>query len=229
MRSVWRSVLLSMVAVLALSAVATATASAALPELVNGKGEELVSKKFSGEVKEKMIFEIAGRGSEECQKSAFSGEVKGTKGGEATLTLHCAASCHTPGSKEGEIRFPVSVNLVWLNKANEEIALLLSIRGAVDLEDYCWAYTMSSEFPLETSGSFLIRVSPKNTLKTEYRFVVKQKGSRQEPSEYENEIGEKVKAQLETTSTLYPEWKNRSLGLAMAFPMNFGEAAEFKA
>jgi hypothetical protein len=57
--------------------------------------------------------------------------------------------------------------------------------------------------------------------------LVKQKNGRQEPSEYENEAGEKVKAQLETTASLY--WKNQSLGLEDAFPMNFEEAAEFKA
>jgi|HubBroStandDraft_4_1064222.scaffolds.fasta_scaffold38028_2 hypothetical protein len=223
----FRNVLVAIVAVLALSAVASATASAALPEIVNSKGEALIKKKFTGEVTERMIDEINGRGSEECQKLAFAGEVKGTKGGEGTLTLHCSGGCHTKGLKEKEMKFPVSVNLVWLSKAKEEAALLLSIPGVADFEGYCWSDTMPSQFPLEVSGSLLIRVSPTNKLGTEYRFLVKQKNGRQEPSEYENEAGEKVKAQLETTASLY--WKNQSLGLEDAFPMNFEEAAEFKA
>src|SRR5580700_6042846 len=153
MRSMFRNVLVAIVAVLALSAVASATASAALPEIVNSKGEALIKKKFTG-------------------------EVKGTKGGEGTLTLHCSGGCHTKGLKEKEMKFPVSVNLVWLSKAKEEAALLLSIPGVADFEGYCWSDTMPSQFPLEVSGSLLIRVSPTNKLGTEYRFLVKQKNGR---------------------------------------------------
>ena len=47
MRSLFRNVFLAVVAALALTAVATATASAALPELVNSKGAELVKKNFT--------------------------------------------------------------------------------------------------------------------------------------------------------------------------------------
>jgi|HubBroStandDraft_4_1064222.scaffolds.fasta_scaffold180985_2 hypothetical protein len=231
MRSMFRNVLVAIVAVLALSAVATATASAALPEIVNSKGEELVKKKFTGEVHgtDAVGLEISGRGSEQCEELSFAGGVKGTKGGEATLTLHCVASCHTKSSKEKEIKLPVSVNLVWLNKATERIALLLSISGVVDLEDYCWGYTMPSQFPLELSGSLLVPAGATNKLGTEYTLTPKQKESRQEPDEYENEAGGKVKAQLETTSGLYPEWENRPLGIETRIPMNFEEAAEFKA
>ncbi len=227
MRSMFRNMLVAIVAVLALSAVATATASATLPEIVNSKGEALGKKKFTGEVTERMIDEINGRGAEECQKLAFAGEIKGTKGGEGTLTLHCAGSCHTKGLKEKEMKFSVSVNLVWLNKAKEEAALLLSIPGVADVEDYCWSNPMPSQFPLEVSGSLLVQVST-NKLGTEYRFLLKQKSGKQEPSEYENEAGEKVKAQLETTASLYTNWKNLPLGLQDAFPMTFEEAAEFK-
>ncbi len=170
MRSMFRSVLVAIVAVLALSAVATATASAALPEIVNSKGEELVKKKFTGEVTGTMIDEINGEGAEECQKLTFAGEVKGTKGGEGTLMLHCAGSCHTKGLKEKEMKFSVSVNLVWLSKAKEEAALLLSIPSVADFEGICWSHTTPSLFPLEVSGSLLIPVSPTNKLGTEYRF-----------------------------------------------------------
>ncbi len=226
MRSMFRSVLVAIVAVLALSAVASATASAALPEIVNSKGEELVKKKFTGEVTERMVDEINGEGTEECQKLTFTGEVKGTKGGEGTLTLHCSGGCHTKGLKEKEMKFSVSVNLVWLKKAKEEAALLLSIPGVADFEGYCWSQITASQLPFEVSGSFLVPVSPTNKLGTGYRFLLKyQNGDIQEPSEYENEAGEKVKAQLETSS---PSWKNRPLGLAAAFPMTFEEAAEFK-
>jgi hypothetical protein len=230
MRSMFRNVLVAIVAVLALSAVASATASAALPEIVNSKGEELVKKKFTGEVHgtDAVGLEISGHGWEPCEELSFAGGVKGTKGGEATLTLHCVATCHTKSSKEKEIKLPVSVNLVWLNKAKENIALLLSISGVVDLEGYCWAYTMPSQFPLELSGSLLVPVGATNELGTEYTLTPKQNESRQEPDEYENETGGKVKAQLETTSGLYPEWKNRPMGIETRIPMKFEEAAEFK-
>ena len=226
MRSMFRSVLVAIVAVLALSAVATATASAALPEIVNSKGEELVKKKFTGEVTEKMTFEVVGQGTEECEKLSLAGGVKGTKGGEATLTLHCFATCHTSGSKEKEIKLPVSVNLVWLNKATERIALLISIPGVVKLEGDCWS---GYGAPFELSGSFLIRVGGTNKLSTEYNLLTEQKKGIQEPDEYENEAGEKVKAQLETTNGAYKNWTNLPLGIEIGFPMKFEEAAEFKA
>ena len=203
MRLMFRNMLVAIVAVLALSAVASATASAALPEIVNSKGEALVKKKFTGEVTERMIDEINGRGAEECQKLAFAGEIKGTKGGEGTLTLHCAGSCHTKGLKEKEMKFSVSVNLVWLNKAKEEAALLLSIPGVADVEDYCWSNPMPSQFPLEVSGSLLVPVSTKTNWARNIAFCLNRKSGKQEPSEYENEAGEKVKAQLETTASLY--------------------------
>ena len=82
MRSLFRNVFLAVVAALALTAVATATASAALPELVNSKGTELVKKKFTGEAKSGFALglETGHFGSEECGKLSVAGEVKGTKG-----------------------------------------------------------------------------------------------------------------------------------------------------
>lgn len=230
MRSLFRNVFLAVVAALALTAVATATASAALPELVNSKGAELVKKNFTtGGHKAALGLEIFKHGHETCAELSFAGEVKGTKGGEATLTLHCIAGCRTKGAKEKEIKLPLSVNLVWLSKAKESIALLFSIPGTVDLEKYCWGTETSSLFPLELSGSFLVPVAARNELRTEYTLDPSQKKSVQEPDEYENEAGGKVKAQLETTESLSSEWKNLAMGIEGEIPMKFEEEAEFKA
>ncbi len=215
-----------LVGALALGAVASASASAVLPEIVNSKGAELVKKKFTGEVTQPMTAEIEGVGDEECKKLEFAGEVKGTKGGEGTLTLHCDANCHTKGLKEKEIKLPVSVNLVWRRKATEKsVALLLSVPGVTDLEGYCWSRELSS---LEVSGSLLLPVKVTNKPSTEYKFALRQNGGFQEAREYENEAGEKEKAQLETTAPGASEWKNRALGLENEFPLKFEEAAEFK-
>jgi hypothetical protein len=226
MRSLFRNVFLAVVAVLALGGVATASASAALPELVNSKGAELVKKQFKGESSQRMIFEAQVGGDQECEKLLLAGGVKGTKGGEATLTLNCAGSCHTKGAKENEMKLPVSVNLVWLSKAKETVALLLSLPGVVDLEGYCWGRDAFPPHLFELSGSFLVPINVINKLSTAYTLSVKQKKGIQEPDEYENEAGEKVKAQLRATNEAF---KNQPIAFANEFPLKFEEEAEFKA
>jgi hypothetical protein len=76
---------LALVAMFAMSAVASATASAALPELVNSSGVELVKKNFT-------IKSGAGKlestlGTVECSSDTGSGKVTGLKTDEATVTF----------------------------------------------------------------------------------------------------------------------------------------------
>ena len=145
------------------------------------------------------------------------------------MTLQCGALCQTKGAKEGEIRLPVSASVVWLNKANERIALMLSLPGVVDLEGFCWEREAYPHL-LELSGSLLIPVERSNELAKEYHFSAKQKKGVQEPNEYENEAGEKVKARVESTYLVYGEgWKDEPMGFETEFPIKFEEEAEFKA
>ncbi len=215
-----------LVGALVLSAVASVSASAALPEIVNSKGAELVKKKFTGGRSGKMLMEVFGQGGEECEELSLAGGVKGTKGGEATLTLHCAAACHTKGAKEKEINLPLSVNLVWLNKVTERVALLLSIPGVVDLEGFCWGRETRPGSLFELSGSFLVPIKVTNTLGTEYTLAIKEKSGIQEPEEYENEAGEEVKAQLKATNESF---KTLPFAFENEFRIKFEEEAEFKA
>lgn len=73
---------------------------------------------------------------------------------------------------------------------------MLSLPGVVDLEGFCWEREAYPHL-LELSGSLLIPVERSNELAKEYHFSAKQKKGVQEPNEYENEAGEKVKARVE--------------------------------
>jgi hypothetical protein len=135
MRSVMRTVLIGGLAMLALGAVATASASAYTnPILENAKGEHVSKVKFTGR-------EVAGSGSialvnkvlldnYECTEEG-TGELSTTGTGSAAKTSGTATftfkkcgstqinKCET-GETAGEMEFKTSLSLVWLGKESEE-------------------------------------------------------------------------------------------------------------
>src|SRR5580704_11396340 len=135
-----RSALKSMLAVLvvataALGVVAAAATAATLPELVNNKGVELAKNKFTIKGTSNgsyVLLETTKRHTVRCSGLSGNGEVKGTKGGEATFTyttcLGAGGKCTTAGAKEGEIKVTTSIAPVWLSKTAEEVALLISVK-----------------------------------------------------------------------------------------------------
>jgi len=218
-----------LVGALALSAVASASASAVLPEIVNSKGGELVKKKFTSKGTESRDFlTAANHGLFECVGFSGKGEVKGTRGGEETSTYtgcKYASKCQTAGNREGEITFTTSVTPVWLNKAKEEVALLLSLKPG--------GFQFNCGSPLlqkyTVSGAILVRVGVVNKLNTTYNFATKQTNGIPELREYENEAGEKVTANLKGEASGVENWKNEPMANETAWGTTFEEEAEFKA
>jgi hypothetical protein len=185
----------ALAAVCAFGAVGTAVASAALPEIVNKEGKELVKKKFTGTVTGKVILGTSDTGEqfEFCKTGSAAGEIAGLSGGKVTTTFHACefglrGECQSAGSKNaGEIVLPMSIKLVYLNRAKKEAALLYSLPSA--------GISMECEGnAAKLSGAFLVGLGTVNKLSTKYVLTAKGHKWTQEPSEYENEKGEKVKA-----------------------------------
>lgn len=189
---------------MALSAVGTATASAAKPlELVGEGGASAKGTTFTGKFTGKEILWYAEDKAEiGCGTgSTAAGEVTASKTLESTIVFKgCqvhgeTTTCNTAGRLAGEVVAPFSVSVVWLNKTNEEFALLFSLPKAVNME--CG----SPGSKLSMIGSFLMKVPARiEEPKTSFAFISKVeelKHYTQNPSEYENEEGKKVKAQLE--------------------------------
>jgi hypothetical protein len=214
-----------LVAMLAISAIASASASAALPELVNSKGEELVKKKYTA-TSGKGKFQTEKNGIIECEKDTATGEVTGPKTGTTTVKFtKCAfsgLSCKTAGASSGEIRVEAVSKLVYINKSTKEVGL--------DLE----AKESTVECPLEklkVRGSVIGVIAAKdvNTPVTEVELVFKQTGGKQEPSQYENEKGEKVTDITETEGSGLKTFKFEPSGLSSTDVLKFEETIEIKA
>ena len=231
MRSKFRTVVLVLVGALALSGVAVASASAALPEIVNSKGGELVKKKFTSKAstaESERFLETKTQGLFKCTGFSGKGEVKGTRGGEETSTytgcMYSPFGCNTAGSRAGEITFTTSVTPVYLNKAEQKVALLLSLKpGGLQFE------CASGLMKVTLSGAFLVHVGTVNKLKTTYNFETKQNEGIQELREYENEAGEKVKINLESEASGYKAWSKQPSAPETYWETTFEEEAEFKA
>jgi hypothetical protein len=233
-RTMLRSTLTVLVVATALGTVAaTAATAATLPELVNSKGEALVHKKFTftGPSSIYIFLETKKNGELSCTGSTAKGEVEGTTGGQVTFTYTgCSAfsslKCTTAGKREGEITFATSVKPVWIHKATEDVALLISV---LPVTKGGFQFNCGGLWPITVSGSFLVRVLPVNELKTTYIFEAKQKHGVQEPPEYENGAGEKVEATLDSESTGLHTWAKEGSATEAEWKAVFEEEVEFKA
>jgi hypothetical protein len=200
----------------------TAAKSKGLPEISGAKLRRTFTATFSGEhafrwLPQGGVNEIA------CKKASATGEVTGAKTLATTDVLNgCRPGGEPfyPGCEntqvESEIVAPFSVTLVYLSKAKKELALLYSVPK--ELAFHCLT---AKE---QVFGSFLVPVVA-NKSSTTYTLVAKASEVGQEPSEYENEAGVKVKALLEVSE----EGKARQPLLThFEESVTFAEAAEFK-
>ncbi len=242
MRFKFRRALAVLVAVFAMSAVAAASASAALPELVNKEGKTLVKNQFSGT----MIIEKGGLYApveiqmpkwkiycEEERELTVTGKFTGLKTGEVTFPLkrckggELGGGCISKGAGEKEIVLPFSLTLVYTNKAKKEVALLYTLKENVVLVCSGTHYNMS--------GAILVPIPSTDVNKL---ITVKEhinlaagplEGQRDEQGtkQYENEKGERVE-----TSIKVEVEKGSGPGTAgVAFDQEtlFEEEVEFKA
>lgn len=219
-----RSVFLSLLAVFALSAVASATAYAGLPEIVNSKGELPVKPGFTSTSK-KGTFETAKGEKLTCEKDKDKGKITGPKTDTVTITFEeCKSSgiaCNTKGSKSGVIEFEASSKLVYTNEAKKEVGEVLSPTAELTIE--CTALET-----LKVKGSLICKITPVNELTLTATLSCKQKKGVQEPTEYEEE-GKKVKEITETEGKGAKSFKFEQSGLESEDTLTFEEEVEIKA
>jgi hypothetical protein len=195
-----RTVLLGGLVMLALSAVATASASAALPEILNKEGKALVKNKFTADipgVTRALWFKSEVHGVDEgvwCETSAGSGAFSGLKAGEVTFTgKNCndgAGKCFEPPKLHNELVISFALTPVYISKASKELALLFTLHEA--------SFKCGGELTT-ISGDFLVPIPTENVNKllavgTPLRLHAEATGGEQSPKAYENEKGEKVEA-----------------------------------
>jgi hypothetical protein len=203
-RSIRRCVQLAVMAMLALSGVAAASASAYTnPILENAKGEHVSKVKFTGK-DEDGPFPVVNHElitSAECSSETSTGELSTTGTGAAATTsgtatllfkkcnVDPAGKCQTLGRNAGEVEEKVALSLVWVGKESEEKPGLrvaippLSAKpgngegGKLDMK--CWGDTF------ETEGAFIGRLNRKlGEGFTETEFLAKQTAAKQEDKNY---------------------------------------------
>lgn len=219
---------LCLVVVFALSAVASATASAAEPELVNTKGEALVKKNFSakggaGELTTKS------NGAIKCKEAKAEGEVTGLKTAKSTTTFSgCEFSgikCNTTGAKEGLIVTPLEGRLVYeVVKATLEPAFLFKVTN--------FTIECTALQKLAVEGEILVLITPAKKLQKTLELIAIEKGPGEvETTEYEETKGggvKKLTTPLTTTGTGLKKFKEVSAEVTTA-TLTFLELVELRA
>lgn len=179
--------LLALVAAVAFSAVAVISASAATLE---PGGEFKIASKSS-------TFETKGGEKLTCKEATGSGKTSGTKDDTAEVKFKkCTASvleCQT-GTTKGEIVLKETSELVDINKSKSEVGIILALPEPLAIE--C---TGISKEKLKVRGATLCPVTPVGSPSKEFKVTCKEKKGVQEPTEYENEKGEKVKSPITET------------------------------
>jgi hypothetical protein len=190
-----RAVVATLIAAAALLAV-PAGASAASPVLEFVVPGHSLPVKFTTE-SGPLTAEMAGFTSlVHCTASSGEGEITGprstvseyrftgcvTEGGSNT-------ECQSAGAGKEEIRTgPIEADLVYINQAKHEVAMLLDPGGGTYIAFDCGAKSA------EGRGPFLAPVSPINTEASVFTATLSQSGSMQTPDEYEGAGGERLTA-----------------------------------
>jgi hypothetical protein len=202
-------VLFALSAVLASAGLASASASAAMPEFAGPYPNQFAITDVEGPqvylepVKEgKTIAYI------KCKAAGGTGEVTGGKTVSATVAFtECkqqyqvpSMSCTTVGAKEGEIRTAgLEGKLVYVNN-KQEVGVAFQRKGAGNFAQFTCGSGTEKE-TLTVRGSVIGTIWPPNTKSKAFRLGFQDTAGVQRPTEYENEKGEKVKAILEAEGT----------------------------
>jgi hypothetical protein len=231
MRSKCKITMMVLVGALALGAVASASASAALPEMVNKEGKALVKSKFTGaDVEGTLVFAIEAWGALECTGFKSSGgEVTGLQSSHAKWTwTGCSADdgkYESEGAKEGEFVIPELksqlVYEVYEKGAPLEPALLLTFA-----KELSWGNALVHK---HLKGSLLVLMSKSEGLETGFNIKAEQAGSKQSGSgEYEETRGGEVKkASLVSTFEGAENFKNSETALSFFEKRTFEEEFKF--
>ena len=217
-----RTMVLSVLAICVIGAVASASASAALPEQVPASGKLTISSGAS-------VFETKAGEKVSCTKDSGSGEITGPKTSTATATFEgCSASligikvkCQT-GAIEGNIVTELKNELAYINKAKKEVGLDSVL--AKELTIKCGTFET-----LKVKGSTVCPVSPINTKTKTLTLSCKQTKGVQSPTEFENEKGEKVKDITETKGEGLKSFGFEQSGLTSTETLTLATEGEIKA
>jgi hypothetical protein len=195
--------LAALVAVFALGALGSASASAALPEFVPGTGEKLpATLEGSLSSAESSFKNETGVRAFGCTGAKFKGEVTGAKAASLTLELEgcrteASSTCHSAGAAEGHVVVSGAAALDYISKATKRVGLVLKLN---EVEVSCGGV----EYAL-IRGSVVVPVTPINTKTSKVDLVIKTVSGKQEVSSYENEKGEVKTVKLEMA---IPAWEN---------------------
>jgi hypothetical protein len=165
----------AIVAVVALSIAASATASAAEPpEFVPGAaGTTFTGTSGAGTLQ-------ASGGTIECEKDTVSGSLTGPKTGTATITFGGCAAFTIFGAKSldtknaGEIITKVKLTLCYINAKAKEVGVLTEVTSPVHVE-------VAGKL-IEIIGDAVGKITPLNKATKEFEIVYKQKAGNQEPA-----------------------------------------------
>lgn len=176
-----RTLGLALVAVFAMGATGSATASAASqPEIVNSAGKTPVKTGFTS-TSEASTFETKSKEAVTCKKDTNKGKITGSSSDEATISFTgCTGplglKCKTEGAKAEEIVLKVESKLVWLNK-NEKTEPGEDLVLPSELTIKCTS-TLFSEM-LKVKGSTLCPITPFEKLSPTLTLTCKQTGGSQ--------------------------------------------------
>ncbi len=179
------------VALLAVPSLASASSQAVLEFVPAGGTFPVAFTATAG----KVTVEEKGALAMECTGSSSKGEITGalTSIVESTYT-GCSAlggfvTCQSKGAAAGEIKGgPLESELVYIDKAKQEVGDVLNPRGGTYITYECEGRT------IEGMGSIISSIEPVNRATTSFTQIFKRSGASQIPTEYENANGERLKA-----------------------------------
>jgi hypothetical protein len=196
MRHKGRKMFVALVAVLALGVVASASASAALPQFVPAEGGKFPIKLESKAKGEWKLADQLG-GTITCTSSKLKGEIKGAKALSLALELEgCLSSsrgaCETKGLAEGHVAMNGDEKLVYLSKSKKEVATIVTMPNFK-----CGAAWYDPE------GGELLPLSPVNKKGSEIGFTAIGNGAgTMDVHDYENEKGKEQFEEITWEPTL---------------------------
>ncbi len=130
-----------------------------------------------------------------CTASHGEGEITGSRTAVAKYTFtgctteHPQAKCHSASAGTEEIATgPIGAELVYIDQARREVAMLLNPGGGTYISFECGGEAA------EGTGAFLAPVAPIDQEATSFTATLSQVASIQTPDEYENANGEKLQA-----------------------------------
>jgi hypothetical protein len=208
---------LILVAMFAISAIASASASAALPEQSPATGSYKVT---SG----KGSFELTNGEKVTCKTDKGEGKLTGAKTDESTVDFEgCEAfgvKCSSSGAKSGVIATPIDSELVYLAKggvATKTVGEDLKLASTVKIT--CLI------IGLEVKGSTLCPITPINTSTTKLEITCKETKGVQEYTEFVNNTTGKIEKDItETTKS----GKTFQSGLESTETLELSTAGEIK-